>query len=139
MSLRTAPGRAQKCGGDGGGEGTARVGLQHQSLLHLVGDSTAGNNGELSTELAAYDRRRRPCGPVNLNKAPLSDQAVPREQLDRRQTMLPRGRRFSANVAAHRRLRSSHVTSLAFIGVWLVIRLCLHPHNSRRYPLEGYN
>jgi len=74
----------------------ARVGLLHQSLLHLVGDSTAGDNGELSTELAAYDRRRRPCGPINLDKAPLSDQAARREQLDRRHTMPPSGRRCSS-------------------------------------------
>ena len=55
----------------------ARVGLQHQSLLHLVGDSTAGNNGELSTELAAYDRRRRPCGPITSTRRPSQTKRCP--------------------------------------------------------------
>ena len=118
-----------------------------ESLLHLVGDSTAGDNGELSTELAAYDRRRRPCGPITSTRRRSQTKRCPANNW-----IAGRPCRRAVDGAALydnppllckcRRAPSTQVKSgdLARVHRRMVSHTPMpHLHNSRRYPLEGYN
>ena len=104
-----------------------------ESLLHWLGTRLRGTTANCppnsplmiaGADLVAPSPRQgaalRPSGAPRTTGSQ-ADHAAERSTVQLCTTI----RHFSANVAAHRRLRSSQVTSLVFIGVWLVIRLCL--------------